>query len=110
MLETKGLDLPSFECLIALVDDELIYQQLKLKKNPPLPPPSPSHSTTSQEKSYMTMKPKKDGCEETGSDPEHYYSNQSMERKHRRSGTHGPDGEPIYEDADKFISESMLTQ
>lgn len=96
MLESKALDLPSFGCLQALVDDELIYQKLKFD-NTPLPSPS------LQEKSYMTMKPSKHDGSSGDSDPENYYSNKTMD-KGRGSKSYGPDGEPIYEDADKYIS------
>ena len=102
MLESKALDLPSFDCLQSLVDDELIYQKLKFESSP-----LPSPSLSLQEKSYMTMKPSKQ--ENSGeSDPENYYSNKTMEKPRGSkaySGNYGPDGEPIYADADDYISE-----
>eukprot|EP00800_Vazella_pourtalesii_P000651 TRINITY_DN10575_c0_g1_i4.p1 TRINITY_DN10575_c0_g1~~TRINITY_DN10575_c0_g1_i4.p1 ORF type:complete len:496 (-),score=113.22 TRINITY_DN10575_c0_g1_i4:2979-4466(-) len=101
MLESKALDLPSFGCLQALVDDELIYQKLKFD-NTPLPSPS------LQEKSYMTMKPSKHDGSSGDSDPENYYSNKTMD-KGRGSKSYGPDGEPIYEDADKYIKSEIVT-
>ena len=106
MLELKALDLPSFECLQALVDDELIYQKLKFEVSP-----LPSPSLSLQEKSYMTMKPSKQ--DNSGdSEPENYYSNKTMEKLRESktySGNFGPDGEPIYEDADKYISKFIAT-
>ena len=102
MLESKALDLPSFECLQALVDDELIYQKLKFDTTP-----LPSPSLSLQEKSYMTMKPSKQDGSSGDSEPENYYSNKTMD-KGRGSTTYGPDGEPIYEDADKYISKLYM--
>ncbi|KAI6658005.1 hypothetical protein LOD99_15720 [Oopsacas minuta] len=105
MLESKALDLPSFECLQSLVDDELIYQRLKFD-NTPLP--SPSLSTS--EKSYMTMKPSKHDNSSGDSGPEGHYSNKAMDKGRGSkgyTGTFGPDGEPIYEDADKYIKSEV---
>ena len=101
MLESKALDLPSFDCLQALVDDELIYQKLKFETSP-----LPSPSLSLQEKSYMTMKPSKQDHSGDSSDPENHYSNKTMEKQ--GAGNFGPDGEPIYEDADKYISELIV--